>query len=69
MTRPGVKKHKRTNNHSVRRDHQSNCVNTSINSRRHLLTPMENRDAKVAVQYSRPYFSRPKVKRKNSGRD
>ena len=38
-----------------------------IDSCRHLLTPTENRqvlEPKVAVQYSIPCFSRPKVKRK-----
>ena len=30
MTQPGVKKHKHTNNHSMKPGPQSNCVNTLI---------------------------------------
>ena len=38
-----------------------------IDGRHYLLTPTENQgllEPKVSVQYSRPYFSHPKVKRR-----
>ena len=47
----------------------SSYVNTSIDGH-HLLIPMEESwvlEPKVAVQYTRPYFSCPNKKRKNSG--
>ena len=54
--------------------HQRNYVNTSIDllivTYWRFLTPTEKLwvlEPNVAVQYSRPYFSRPNVKRKNSG--
>ena len=76
MTQPVVKKHKHINNHTVTSGHyrvivitpqlywnldwwSSSPINTAENWR--VMEP------KVAVQYSRPYFSHLKVKRINNG--